>query len=84
MGPDFASADAALGIWYSNLGENSLARDSIRKAYELRNKVSERERYRITGAYYTYVTGEVEEANQTYMESAQAYPRDSFSRSKMV
>ena len=83
LDPDFASAYAALGIWYSNLGENGLARDSIRKAYELRDKVSERERYRISGAYYTYVTGEVEKANQTYREFGQAYPRDSFCRSNL-
>jgi serine/threonine protein kinase/Flp pilus assembly protein TadD len=83
LDPDFASAYAALGIWYSNLGENSLARESIRKAYELRDKVSERERYRISGAYYTYVTGEVEQANRTYLEFAQAYPRDSFCRSNL-
>jgi eukaryotic-like serine/threonine-protein kinase len=83
LDPDFASAYAALGIWYSNLGENSLARDSIRKAYELREKVSERERYRISGAYYTYVTGEIEKANQTYREFAQAYPRDSFCQSNL-
>ena len=83
LDPNFASAYAALGIWYSNLGENALARESIRKAYTLRDKVSERERYRISGAYYTYVTGEVEKANQTYIEFAQAYPRDSFSRSNL-
>jgi eukaryotic-like serine/threonine-protein kinase len=45
--------------------------------------VSEREKYRISGAYYTYVTGEVEKANRTYIEFAQAYPRDSFSRSNL-
>ena len=83
LDPDFASAHAALGIWYSNLGENSLARESIGKAYQLRDKVSERERYRISGAYYTYVTGEVEKANQIYLEFAQAYPRDSFCRSNL-
>jgi tetratricopeptide (TPR) repeat protein len=83
LDPDFASAYAALGIWYSNRGENGLAREAIGKAYALRNKVSEREKYRISGAYYTYVTGEVEKANRTYIEFSQAYPRDSFSRSNL-
>jgi tetratricopeptide (TPR) repeat protein/predicted Ser/Thr protein kinase len=83
LDPNFASAYAALGIWYFDLGENALARESIRKAYELRDKVSEREKYRISGAYYTYVTGEVQKANQMYLELAQAYPRDSFSRSNL-
>ena len=83
LDPNFASAYAALGIWYSNLGENSLARETIGKAYALRDNVSEREKYRISGTYYTYVTGEVEKANRTYIELAQAYPRDSFSRSNL-
>ena len=83
LDPNFASAYAALGIWYSNLGENSLARETIGKAYALRDNVSEREKYRISGTYYTYVTGEVEKANRTYIEFAQAYPRDSFSRSNL-
>jgi eukaryotic-like serine/threonine-protein kinase len=83
LDPNFASAYAALGIWYFDLGENALARESIRKAYELRDKVSEREKYRISCAYYTYVTGEVQKANQMYLELAQAYPRDSFSRSNL-
>jgi eukaryotic-like serine/threonine-protein kinase len=83
LDPNFASAYVALGIWYSNLGENGQAREAIGKAYALRDKVSEREKYRISGAYYTYVTGEVEKANRTYIEFAQAYPRDSFSRSNL-
>jgi tetratricopeptide (TPR) repeat protein/predicted Ser/Thr protein kinase len=83
LDPNFASAYAALGIWYSNLGENTLARETIGKAYALRGNVSERERYRISGTYYTYVTGEVEKANRMYIELAQAYPRDSFSRSNL-
>jgi eukaryotic-like serine/threonine-protein kinase len=83
LDPNFASAYAALGIWYFNLGENTLARETIGKAYALRDNVSERERYRISGAYYTYVTGEVEKANHTYIEFAQAYPRDAFSRSNL-
>jgi eukaryotic-like serine/threonine-protein kinase len=83
LDPNFASAYAVLGIWYSNLGENSLAREALGKAYALRENVSEREKYRISGAYYTYVTGEVEKANRTYIEFSQAYPRDSFSRSNL-
>jgi eukaryotic-like serine/threonine-protein kinase len=83
LDPNFASAYAALGIWYSNLGENTLARETIGKAYALRDNISERERYRISGTYYTYVTGEVEKANHTYIEFAQAYPRDAFSRSNL-
>ena len=51
-------------------GENS------RKAYELRAKVSERERFSIEAVYYTYTTGELEKAIEIYRLWQQAYPRD--------
>jgi hypothetical protein len=55
-----------MGLTYGNLGQASLAAENIKKAYELRERVSEREKYRISSLYYTYVTGELEEASQVY------------------
>jgi tetratricopeptide (TPR) repeat protein len=49
----------------------------LRKAYELRDRVSERERFRITATYYLLVTGELEKAIQNYELWAQTYPRSS-------
>jgi len=76
LDPNFAVASAGLGMCYMNLGESSMARESLRKAYELRDRVSERERFRISAYFYGYVTGELEKANQTYELWTQAYPRD--------
>jgi class 3 adenylate cyclase/tetratricopeptide (TPR) repeat protein len=76
LDPNFAMAHAGLGASYSNLGESGLAGESIQKAYELRDRVSEREKFHISGLYYSFVTGELEKANQTYELWAQAYPRD--------
>jgi eukaryotic-like serine/threonine-protein kinase len=76
LDPNFASAYAGLGIAYSNLNEPGLASDNFRKAFELRDRVSEREKFRISAYYYSFVTGELEKANQTYELWAQAYPRD--------
>jgi eukaryotic-like serine/threonine-protein kinase len=61
---------------YSNLAEGGRAAENLRKAYELREKVSERERFPIEGLYYEKATGELEKAAQTYELWKQTYPRD--------
>src|SRR5208282_1216312 len=66
LDPNFAAAYAALGISYSNLREPGRATENLRKAYDLRDKVSERERLRISANYYLLATGELEKAIQTY------------------
>ena len=72
--PNFAAAYEALGISYSNLREPGLANENLQKAYDLRDKVSEREKFRISAAYYLLVTGELEKAIQTYEVWTQTYP----------
>jgi tetratricopeptide (TPR) repeat protein len=74
--PNFAMAYASLGVDYSNLGETSLGVENTRKAYELRERVSEREKFYIESHYYHYVTGDLEKARQAYELWAQTYPRD--------
>jgi Flp pilus assembly protein TadD/predicted Ser/Thr protein kinase len=76
LDPNFAMAYASLGVDYSNLGETSLAAENTRKAYELRARVSEREKFYIESHYYHYVTGDLEKARQVYELWAQTYPRD--------
>jgi tetratricopeptide (TPR) repeat protein len=77
LDPNFAGAYAALGISYSNLREPGRASENLRKAYDLRDKVSERERLRISANYYLLATGELEKAIQTYEIWAETYPRSS-------
>ena len=50
--------------------------ENLQKAYDLRDKVSERESFRISANYYLLVTGELEKAIQTYETWAQTYPRN--------
>jgi len=76
LDPNFALAYAGLGVVYVNLGQASLANTNISKAYELRNRVSEREKYRFAAYYYGFVTGELDKANQVYQVWRQSYPRD--------
>src|SRR5208282_1588200 len=75
--PNFAVAYASLGLVYGNLGQASLAAENIKKAYDLRDGVSEREKYRISALYYDNVTGELEQATQVYELWAKSYPQDS-------
>ncbi len=77
LDPNFAVAYASLGVVYGNLGQASLAAENIKKAYDLRDRVSEREKYRISALYYQSVTGELEQATQVYELWAKSYPQDS-------
>ena len=76
LDPNFAMAYAGIAVEYSFLGRPSLAEENARKAYSLRDRVSERERYRISAFYFQYVTGEVEKATEVYELWEKSYPRD--------
>jgi class 3 adenylate cyclase/Tfp pilus assembly protein PilF len=76
LDPNFAMAYAALGTCYSSLAEKSLGAENIRKAYGLRQRVSERERLYIEAHYYDLAAGNLEKARQAYELWAQTYPRD--------
>lgn len=77
LDPNFATAYALLGLNYSNLGQPSRAAENLEKAYQLRDRVSEREKLRISANYYFIVTGELEKEAQTYQLWMQSYPNDS-------
>ena len=48
----------------------------MQKAYDLRDRASELERYGISANYYGDVTGELDKANQVLEQWARSYPRD--------
>jgi tetratricopeptide (TPR) repeat protein len=76
LDPNFASAWAHLGaVYYSHLQANA-ASENVKRAFELRARVSEREKYFISSFYYASVTGEIDKASQTCELWAQSYPRD--------
>jgi tetratricopeptide (TPR) repeat protein len=78
LDPSFAMARARLGINFFNLGEPDRAEDSLRKAYELSEHLSEREKLYITASYNAMATRDFEAARQGYESWAQIYPRDQF------
>ena len=73
--PEFALAHASLGITYSTVGESVLSAQSTARAWQLRDRVSERERFFIDFTYDRQVTGNLERAYQTLESWLQAYPR---------
>ncbi len=74
--PDFALAHAQLGIFYSNEGESALSRQSTIKAYQLRHRASDAERFFIETLYDRQVTGNMDREMETLETWAQTYPRD--------
>jgi serine/threonine protein kinase/tetratricopeptide (TPR) repeat protein len=75
LDPNFAVAYAWLGVWFTSIGEPSIAADYTSKAYELRNRASEPEKYFISAIYYKEVTGDLEKAEQSCKLWALDYPR---------
>jgi serine/threonine protein kinase/Flp pilus assembly protein TadD len=73
---NFAMAYAVLGVIYAQSGESGLGAENTRKAYELRERVSEPEKLHIECNYYYFVTGDFEKATQAFELLAQTYPRD--------
>ena len=74
--PQFAIAYAALADSYAEIGEVSEAPKNARKAYELRERASTRERFSIDLRYYMYALGDAAKARQVVELWAQTYPRD--------
>ena len=74
LDPNFASAYLTLALVYANLGELTRSAEYARKAYDLRDKVDEQERFTIEAFYYEFATGELDKAAQVYRVWQQAYP----------
>jgi serine/threonine protein kinase/Flp pilus assembly protein TadD len=76
LDPNFAAAYATLSAAYYTLNQAGRAAEYARQAYQLRDKVSDRERFGIEGLYYLSALGDLEKAEQTYDLWQQTYPRD--------
>ncbi len=76
LDPNFAMAYARMGAVYSNMGDFRLAEENSQKAFDLRERTSEREKFYITAHYYQSVTGELQKAIDNYQLWIQTYPRD--------
>jgi eukaryotic-like serine/threonine-protein kinase len=84
LDPNFAMAYARMGTAYSNSGQAALAAENTRKAYDLRDRVSEWEKLYIASHYQNFVTGDLEAARKTYELWTQTYPRDFIPRENLA
>jgi tetratricopeptide (TPR) repeat protein len=75
LDPNFAMAYARLGVVQGNLGEEELSEENRKKAFELRDRASEREKLYITAHYY-WRSGQLQKGIQAYELYEQIYPRD--------
>jgi tetratricopeptide (TPR) repeat protein len=76
LDPNFAMANATLGVAYANLTQGGLADTFITKAFDLKERASERERLYISSHYYDIVTEDIDKAIEVYEQWVQTYPRD--------
>ena len=74
--PQFAMAYAWLGDMYGQMGESDLAAQNLAKAYQLRDRASDAERFFINASYFIRVTGNLQKAEQVCLVWAQTYPRE--------
>ncbi len=76
LDPNFARVYLSMSAVYGDLNEAGLMSENARLAYDLRTRVSERERVAIEASYYTYTTGQLDKAAQVWELWQQTYPRD--------
>jgi tetratricopeptide (TPR) repeat protein len=76
LDPNFAMAYARIGVHYVNQEQLEKSKEYVQKAYELRDRVSERERLYIEEKYYSYITGEIDQSIETLKTWARLYPND--------
>ncbi len=84
LDPNFALAYSWLGLAYNGIGEFSLDVECNRKAYELRDRTSEPEKYFITAHFQKVVTGNLEKTENTLRLWIQAYPRSALAHTYLA
>jgi tetratricopeptide (TPR) repeat protein len=77
LDPNFAMGYLAVGVDYTGEAETGRAAEYFRKAFQLRENASKREKLMIEAEYYSGVTGELDKSAQTYREQIENYPRRS-------
>ncbi len=74
--PEFAMAWRSVSVSFSNMGMRPARLENIKKAFELRDRVSERERYIIEGDYYKTSERTYGQALEAYRKLLELYPDD--------
>jgi eukaryotic-like serine/threonine-protein kinase len=84
LDPNFAMAYATLGVAYGNLTQTAQQRENLTRAFDLKDRASEREKLYISAHYYSEVTGEQDKSLAIYEQWSQTYPRDTVPRDNLT
>src|SRR5712671_6761387 len=84
LDPNFAMAHATLGVAYSNEGDSRTAVGYIQRAFDVRDRASEREKFYISSHYYDTARRELEKGAEIYEQWKQTYPRDTVPRDNLA
>ena len=76
LDPNFAMAYARIAVFYGNQTQLELAKEYVRKAFDLRDRVSEREKLYIMEKYHNFVTGDLDKSIEVLQAWATQYPND--------
>ena len=76
LDPNFAMALATLGVAYGNSGDPEHRSEYLQKAFDVKDRASEREKFYISSHYYGTLQGQKDKDIETLEQWKQAYPRD--------
>ncbi len=76
LDPNFAVAYARIAVFYGNQDQIESAKEYVDKAYALRDRVSEREKFYIEEKYHSYITGDIEKVMEVEKTWVSQYPND--------
>ncbi len=83
LDPNFAMAWATLGVAANNQTDHNRALAALRKAFDLKDRASEREKYYISAHYYDSALHQTDQAVSIYEQWKQTYPHDSVPRDNL-
>jgi serine/threonine protein kinase/tetratricopeptide (TPR) repeat protein len=84
LDPNFAMAWAVLGVAYSNLTDKRNSNECLQKAFDLKDRASERERFYISGHYYDTFKHDADQSARMLEQWKQTYPRDTAVRDNLA
>ena len=84
LDPNFAMAWAVLGVASHNSGNSKEGNQYLQKAFDTKDRASEREKFYISSHYYGTYRGEVDKDIETLEQWSQAYPRDEVPRDNLA
>jgi eukaryotic-like serine/threonine-protein kinase len=84
LDPNFAMAWAVLGVAYNNLTDKHNSNECLQKAFDLKDRASERERFYISGHYYDTFKNDADQSSRLLEQWKQTYPRDNVVRDNLA